>query len=67
MEIVNHRQKILDVMESSAKWNNNFALLLKRYKYRKCKRGNSIKTKLEEVRKRITLLSFPVYYLGQLV
>ena len=39
MEIVNHRQKILDVMESSAKWNNNFALLSKRYKYRKCKRG----------------------------
>ena len=28
---------------------------------------SSIKKKLEEVRKRITLLSFPVNYLGQLV
>ena len=67
MEIVNHRQKYWML------WKVVLSEIIILLCYQRdintenVKGESSIKKKLEEVRKRITLLSFPVNYLGQLV
>ena len=64
MEIVDHRRKMLDDMESNGKGNHNFATKLISMKNVEGKSSRNMWKKLEQ---KIKLISFPSSNLGQLI
>ena len=69
MEIVNHRQKILDAMESNAKGNDNFAIKVISMVNVDGKSHIFFKKNMEEIRgkSQTFFFDFLIYYLEQLV
>ena len=67
MEIVNHRRKMLDAMESNAKENDNCAI--KVISTENVDGKSYIKKKMEEVKRKnqTYFFHFPSYYLERLV
>ena len=65
MEIVNHRWKILDAMESNAKGNDNFAIKVISTENVDGKSYIFLKRNMEEVRRKnqTYFFHFPSYYL----
>ena len=69
MEIVNHRRKMLDAMESNAKGNDNFAIKVISTENVDGKSYIFLKRNMEEVRRKnqTYFFHFPSYYLEPLV
>ena len=69
MEIVNHRRKMLDAMESNAKGNDNFAIKVISTENVDGKSYIFLKRNMEEVRRKnqTYFFHFPSYYLEWLV
>ena len=65
MEIVNHRRKMLDAMESNAKGNDNFAIKVISTENVDGKSYIFLKRNMEEVRRKnqTYFFHFPSYYL----
>ena len=69
MEIVDHRRKMLDAMESNAKGNDNFAIKVISTENVDGKSYIFLKRNMEEVRRKnqTYFFHFPSYYLEPLV
>ena len=69
MEIVNHRRKMSDAMESNAKGNDNFAIKVISTENVDGKSYIFLKRNMEEVRRKnqTYFFHFPSYYLEPLV